>query len=185
MHDVLTTTRRFTVDEYYKMAEAGILSEDDRVELINGEIIEMSPIGIRHRNCVNNLNRILNNLLPETYIVSVQNPIRLGEREEPVPDIAVIQSEARGRDFSPADVLLLIEVADTTREYDERIKVPMYAAAGIREVWLVALQDNAIVAYRNPERGTYAEVHRYESGKTIQPQQLPIVTVEVARVLKT
>ncbi len=185
MHDVFTTTRRFTVDEYYKMAEAGILSEDDRVELINGEIIEMSPIGIRHRNCVNTLNRFLNKLLPDDFIVSVQNPVRLGDREEPVPDIAVTQSDAKRRDFVPADILLLIEVADTSYETDRYVKLPLYAKACIPEVWLVALQENAIDAFNKPKDGVYTEQYRYALGHTIQSKQLPIVVVEVAKVLGT
>ena len=129
------TRRRFTVHEYHRMAEAGILHEDDRVELIEGELIEMAAIGTRHFTCVNGLNRFLVRSVGDEAIVSVQNPVRLDEYGEPQPDLAVI----RPRDYReslpmPEDVLLLIEVSDTTLAYDRGVKLPMYARKGMREV---------------------------------------------------
>ena len=132
--------RRFTVYEYHRMGEAGILHEDDRVELIEGELVEMTAIGTRHFACVNRLNRLLVGALGDEAIVSVQNPVRLNEYNEPQPDLAVI----RPRDYrlslpGPGDVLLLVEVSDTTLAYDRSVKLPLYARAGIGVVWIVYL----------------------------------------------
>lgn len=131
---VQVARRRFTVHEYHRMAKAGILHEDDRVELIDGEPIEMAAIGTRHLTCVNVLNRSLVRSVGDEAIVSVQNPVRLYEYGEPQPDLAVI----RTRDYreslpTPEDVLLLIEVSNTTLAYDRGIKLPAYARKGIRE----------------------------------------------------
>jgi Uma2 family endonuclease len=127
--------RRFTVHDYHRMGEAGILHEDDRVELIEGELVEMTAIGTRHFSCVNRLNRLLVMHVGDDAIVSVQNPVRLNEYNEPQPDLAVI----RPRDYKeslpmPEDVLLLIEVSDSTLAYDRGVKLTLYARAGIREV---------------------------------------------------
>src|SRR5947209_15418183 len=109
--------KRFTVQEYYRMAETGVLAEDDRVELIEGEIIEMAPVGVRHATCVDRLNKLLNRLLPDELIVRVQSPIHFDDYSEPEPDISVLKP----RDYAnakehpgPGDILLLIEVSDTT-----------------------------------------------------------------------
>jgi Uma2 family endonuclease len=127
--------RRFTVHDYHRMGEAGILHEDDRVELIEGEIVEMAAIGTRHFSCVNRLNRLLVMSVGDEAVISVQNPVRLNEHTELQPDLAVI----RARDYreslpEPDDVLLLIEVSDTTLAYDRGVKLPLYAKAGITEV---------------------------------------------------
>ncbi|MEK7702599.1 MAG: Uma2 family endonuclease [Nitrospirota bacterium] len=145
--------RAFTSDEYHRMGEAGILSEDDRVELIEGEIIQMSPIGKHHASCVNRLNRILNMELGALAIISVQNPIRIGNFSEPQPDIVLLKPRT---DFyaeqapTAEDVLLLIEVADTSIEYDRTVKIPLYAAANISEVWIVNLQEGQVEVYSEP-----------------------------------
>lgn len=180
---MVVATRRITVDEYYKMAEVGILKPDERVELIDGEIIQMSPIGIRHRNCVNNLTKILNTLLPNEFIVSTQNPVRLDEDNEPVPDIAIVKANAFQKEFAPADIVLLIEVADTTYTYDRTVKLSKYAAAGISEIWIVNLIRNVIETFNIPQSDTYAQTKTFDKHDTIQPRQLSSVTVEVARVL--
>jgi Uma2 family endonuclease len=137
-HEV--TRRRFTVHDYHRMGEAGILHEDDRVELIEGEIVEMAAIGTRHFSCVNGLTRLLVRGVGDEAIVSVQNPVRLDEHNEPQPDLTVL----RVRDYReslpvPEDVLLLIEVSDTTLRYDRGVKLPLYARAGIREVCILDL----------------------------------------------
>src|ERR671938_544657 len=139
---VQVAKRCFSVDEYYRMGEAGILTEDDRVELIEGEIIEMSPIGSRHAACVNRLNTLLGRHLRQTAIVSVQNPIRLDAYSEPEPDVALLRPRADYYESghpTPADALLIVEVADTSADYDRIIKLPLYAKAGIPEAWLVDL----------------------------------------------
>ncbi len=135
------TRRRFTVHDYHRMGEAGILHEDDRVELIEGELVEMAAIGTRHLTCVNGLTRMLVRGVGDEAIVSVQNPVRLDEHSEPQPDLTVL----RMRDYReslpvPEDVLLLIEVSDTTLAYDRGVKLPLYARSGIREVWIVDLR---------------------------------------------
>ncbi len=128
------TRRRFTVHEYHRMAEAGILHEDDRVELIEGELIEMAAIGTRHFTCVNGLARFLVQNVGDEAIVSVQNPVRLDEYGEPQPDLAVIRPrDYRGSLPTPEDVMLLIEVSDTTLANDRDVKLPMYARKEIRE----------------------------------------------------
>src|SRR2546426_2118990 len=135
--------RRFTVDEYHRMAEAGIFSEDESVELLEGEIVEMTPISSRHAACVNKLTRLFTRELGERVVVSVQNPVALTETSEPQPDLALLRPRA---DFyaaghpGPEDVLLMVEVADTSATSDRAVKVPLYARAGIEEVWLIDLQ---------------------------------------------
>lgn len=147
---------RFTVDDYHHMVEAGILCEDDRVELINGEIVEMSPIGGDHVGCVNNLTRLLTNALGPYAMVSIQNPIRLGEYHEPEPDVTVIRRRPyAGKLPTPEDVLLVMEVANTSVGFDRGTKLPLYAAAGISEAWLVDIPGEAIERHTNPVGGTY------------------------------
>ena len=131
--------RLFTVDEYHRMGEAGIIHEDDRVELIDGEIIQMSAIGHRHMVCVNRANTLFIQAFGKRAVVSPQNPVRLSDWTEPQPDVVVFKPRA---DFYakkkpvPADVLFTVEVADTTLAYDRNIKLPQYAAAGIPEFGL-------------------------------------------------
>jgi len=164
------TKKLFTVDEYYRMAEAGILSPDDRVELIDGEIIEMSPFGTRHAGCVNAANGAFNAAFRGKAIVSVQNPVRLNNYTEPEPDILLLKHRSdsyRGKRVEGDDVLLVLEVATTTLAYDRDIKLPRYASAGIPEVWIADLQRNLLLVYRTPQENRYTsnltlkrDVHR-------------------------
>lgn len=160
----------FTVAEYNRMGETGILTEDDRVELVEGEIIEMSPIGRRHAACVGRLTNLLGRLLAEKAIVWVQNPIVLNDYSEPQPDVALLR---RRDDFyenslpTPDDVLLVVEVADTTVEYDRQIKVPLYARAGIAEVWIVNLVDEQIEIHAQPAGEAYQSKRVARRGETI------------------
>jgi len=178
--------RLFTVDEYYQMAEAGIFSEDDRVELIEGEIIEMSPIGSRHTACVKRLNRLLSQKLGDQAVISVQDPIRLSEFSEPGPDLALLRPRA---DFyaeahpGPGDVLLVVEVAETSAGSDRRVKVPTYARAGILEVWLIDLADETIEIYRKPSLRGYGETQRAWRGDHLSPQAFPDKQFSVDDVL--
>src|SRR5262245_57646223 len=134
--------RTFTVDEYHRMGAAGIFSEEERVELIEGEIITMSPIGTAHAACVNRLTALLIRKLGSRAIVSIQNPVRLNNRSEPQPDIVILKPRV---DFyasatpTPKDVILAIEVSDTTVRYDRSIKVPLYARTKVPEVWIARL----------------------------------------------
>jgi Uma2 family endonuclease len=172
MPDVLLEQRRITADEYHAMAEAGILGEDDRVELLDGKIIAMSPTGGSHIGCVNRLTRVLVERTSPDIIVSVQNPVRLDPHWEPEPDVALLRPGEPDAVPTADRVLLLIEVADTTLAKDRTVKVPQYARAGIPEVWLVALEDRYVEVYRRPSSDGYAEMRRYGPGETVAPSQL-------------
>ena len=148
-----TTRKRFTVDDYYRMAEAGILQPTDRVELVEGEVVEMSPIGDRHAMAVNRATMVFARGLGDKVVVSVQNAVRIDRYNEPQPDVVLIRPR---EDFygvrhpRPDDVVLLIEVADTTVRYDRNVKVPIYARSGIPEIWIVDLNKEVIHIYRGP-----------------------------------
>lgn len=160
--------RHFNVTEFYRMVEAGILSEGDQVELIDGEVIEMSPIGSRHASCVDRLNKLLNRLVSQDVIVRVQNPIVLDDYSATQPDISLLQPRD---DFyaqehpAPADVLLVIEVADSSTGFDREIKLPLYAQAMIPEVWLVNLPDDLVEIYSQPSNGSYQETQVLKHGE--------------------
>lgn len=176
--------KQFTVHEYHRMGEAGILHEDDRVELIEGEIVEMAAIGARHFTCVNSLNRLLMRAVGDESIVSVQNPVRLDERNEPQPDLAVI----RARDYReslpmPEDVLLLIEVSDTTLAYDKNVKLPLYARSGIREVWIVDLAGEMIERHTGPSGDGYRRVEKARQGESLASVVMPELALDVNAVL--
>lgn len=150
--------RHFTVADYHRMGEAGILGEDERVELIEGEIIEMTPIGSPHGGRVNQLNRCLTQAVGESAVVAVQNPVLLGEHSEPEPDLALLRPRADFyTDSHPraSDVLLLIEVADSSLQTDRDIKVPLYARHGIPEVWIVAIGERQVLRFAEPVQGAY------------------------------
>ncbi len=181
------TRHKFTVEEYHRMAEAGILSEDDRVELIEGEIVEMAPIGSRHAATVK---RLLALLLPVQVngkgILSVQDPIRLAPDSEPQPDVALLKPRpdfyASGHP-GPEDVLLLVEVAETTAGEDRAVKVPLYGRHGVPEVWLVDLSAEVVEVYREPSSAGYRQVRRVGRGEVLVPQQVPDLRVPVEAIL--
>jgi Uma2 family endonuclease len=178
--------RLFTVDEYHKMAEAGILKEDDRVELLGGEIILMSPIGEHHAGVVNRLNALLNRLLLGSAIIAVQNPISLTDDSEPEPDIAVLRFRDdyyTGSIPTSQDIIFLIEVSDTTDTLDRSVKVPRYAQAGIQEVWIANLQDRMVEVYSSPHAGIYQKVRRAQPGESLPLAGFPEIIVRVEDVL--
>jgi Uma2 family endonuclease len=178
--------RRFTVKEYYQMAQAGILSEDDRVELIEGEIIEMAPVGRRHATSVRRVIRLFSRRVGRRAIVDIQDPIHLGEHSEPQPDAVLLRPRldlyASGHP-QPEDILLLIEVADTTASYDREIKIPLYAQAGIAEVWLVDLEGDAIEVYRQPGPEGYRQVQIVRRGEALAPEALPDLMLRAEDIL--
>ncbi len=179
-------TFRLNISQYHQMNEAGILSENDKVELINGEIIEMSPIGRRHAACVDRINRLFSNILGIKVIVRVQNPIILNNLSEPKPDIALLQPRA---DFyesghpQPKDIFLLIEVADSSLEYDRDVKIPLYASSGITEVWLVDIYEQMIIVYRYPSENGYSEIQKLSRGEKMSIQAFPEVNLVVEDIL--
>jgi Uma2 family endonuclease len=169
---------RLTVDDYYRMAEVGVLSPDDRTELIEGEIIDMAPIGSVHADVVRLLTKRLLTAFGDTAELSVQLPVRLSQRSEPQPDIAVLAAKAaryRHAHPSAADVLLLIEVSDTTLRYDLKVKARLYATHGVREYWVVDLVANRVWRHRRPSGMRYSEITEITAG-TIE---LPGVVGEV------
>lgn len=179
--------RRFTVEEYYRMAEVGILGPEDRVELIEGEIVTMAPIGNPHAACVARLTHRLFRAVGERALVWPQgNPVHLPPRSVPQPDVALLRP--RPDDYSrssarPQDILLLVEVADTTYRYDRRVKLPLYARAGVAEVWIVDLQHDIVEVYRKPAPEGYASAQRVERGGSVAPAALPDAVVTVAEIL--
>lgn len=176
----------FTVADYYHLAESGVLREDDRVELLDGQVVAMTPIGPRHAGCVKYLNAVLFRALRGVATLAVQDPLHLDERSEPQPDLAVVLPRAdsyRGRHPNPRDTLLVIEVADTSAAYDREVKIPLYSRAGIPEVWLVDLEADGIEVYREPRDEGYASIRRAARGDTITPMNFPSVTLRVDDIL--
>ena len=175
-----------TVDDYYRMAEAGVLAPDARVELIEGEVVDMATIGTRHASRVNRLNHLLTAAVGKAAIVAVQNPVRLSQRSEPQPDLSVLRPRD---DFYDAahptaeDVLLLIEVSDTTSRYDREIKAPLYARHGIHELWVVDLDNRLLLVHRKPGKNGYGEVLQLAAPGKLSPQELPKVVVDLTRIL--
>ena len=151
---------RITVDEYYRMADVGLLAQDARVELIDGEIFDMAPIGSRHGGIVSRLDHRLIRAIGDRAIARVQQPLRLSRSSEPQPDLAIVRSR---EDFytrshpTASDVLLVIEVSETTLRYDQRIKAPLYARHGVPELWIIDLEHLQMHLLRSPQDETYAE----------------------------
>ncbi len=176
----------FTVAEYERMGVAGIFSEAARVELIEGEIIEMSRIGKRHAACVGRLTQRLGLLLQQEAIIWVQNPLQLNDYSQPQPDVALLKPRADFYEQSlptPADVLLVIEVADTTLEYDRQIKLPLYARALIPEVWIVNLNDERSETHAQPTGDAYHTTNHAQRGAQLQAHTIPGLRVNVANVI--
>ena len=169
--------RRFTVGEYHAMAAAGILTPQDRVELIDGYLFAMSPVGIRHAACVLRLNRLFSRAVDPQAFVNVQNPVRLSNRSEPEPDLALLvpKDAYEVRLPRPDDVLLLVEVSETTLGFDRDVKLPLYAREGIREVWIVALEEDGVYAYRGPTNEGFAQEQTLRRGEQIGVAALPDV----------
>ena len=183
--EVAATRRRFTRAEYYRMAEVGILGEDDRVELIRGEIVEMSPIGRRHRAFVNNLTQLLILRLAGRAIVSVQNPVALTDDTEPQPDLAVLRRRPvpyKEREAWAEDVLLLIEVADSSLAYDRSTKLRLYAEAGVPEYWVVDCAAETVEVYRTPGPEGYRDVSRAAGTATLALDAFPDIELTTTEI---
>ena len=177
---------RFTVDDYHRMAADGILGPDERVELIQGEVVEMTPIGSRHAAVVNQLNDMLVHAANQQAIVSVQNPLRLSMHDEPEPDLALLRPRADrySRALPDAEaVLLVVEVAESSLPYDRDTKLPLYARSGIPEVWLVDLAENVIEVYSGPAESGYRDKEPLAVGEAIEVAALDGSRLEVAEIL--
>ncbi len=177
---------RFTIDEYYHLAEAGILHEDDNVELIEGRIIDMTPIGSKHASCVKRIIELLTDRLQKRATIGVQDPIDLNEQTEPEPDITILKKRS---DFyaehhpRPEDVLLIIEVADSSINYDRSIKIPLYAKSGIQEVWLINLIENIIEVYQNPSQIGYKICKKVYKEDTISPLCFSDINIKASEIV--
>ena len=177
-----TTKKLFTVDEYYRMADVGILGPEDRVELIDGEIIEMSPIGNRHLACVNRATETFIAAFKGRAVVSPQNPLRLSNYTEPQPDLVLLEPRS---DFYASkrpvaeDALLVLEVSDTTLRYDWNVKLPHYAAAGVREVWIENLQEDLLLVCRDPSGNEYKTCLTLKRGDSVSLAVFPDVEFKV------
>jgi Uma2 family endonuclease len=177
---------RLTVDDYHRMGKAGILHEDDRVELIEGELIEMAAIGSYHLTTVNKFTKHFVVQAADRYIVSVQNPVRLSRHSEPQPDVVLLRLRADQYADGlpgPEDVLLIVEVSDTTVAADRKVKLPLYAAAGIPAAWLVNIPRRSIEVHREPRGGRYQQVTVFRTGESISPLMLPEVSIAVEDIL--
>jgi Uma2 family endonuclease len=183
---VAATRRRFTRAEYHRMAEAGILGEDDRVELIRGEIVEMSPIGSRHVAFVMNLTKLLIVRLGDRAMVSVQGPVALTYDTEPEPDLVVLRPRAsvpyKALEPWADDTVLLIEVADSSLAYDRTTKLRLYAEAGIPEYWIVDCAAEAVEVYRGPTAEGYRDLVRLTAAAVLRLQSFPDVELTLPEI---
>ena len=178
--------RPLTVAEYHRMGEAGILTEDDRVELIEGELVAMSPIGSDHSGTVNALNHLLVMAVHGRAVVAVQNPVILDDHSEPQPDFAVLRyrdDHYRRATPRPEDVVLIVEIANSSLNYDRAVKRPLYARRGIPEYWIVNVQGGEVEVCRNPVGDAYETVTRAGRGDVLEPRLLPGVTISVDTLL--
>ena len=177
---------RWAVDLYHQMIETGILGEDERVELIKGELTTMSPIGAEHSGTLKKLTEMLFDQLRKRAVISIQDPLQVDDYSEPQPDLALL---APRRDFykhslpRPADVLLVIEVADSSLAYDRAVKMALYAGAGMPEAWIINLIDRWIEVYRDPSPAGYTTLLKILPGKSIAPQSFADVVVVVDELL--
>jgi Uma2 family endonuclease len=183
---VPATHFRFSVTDYHKLVEAGVLTEDSRVELIDGEIIQMSPIGRRHASRVARLTNSFTLMLGAAVIVWPQNPIRLNDYSEPEPDLVLLKPRD---DFyeeeipSASDALLVIEIADSSLDYDRQVKAPLYARNAIPEYWLGDLNQRRLFIYTDPTSDGYASVRVAQLGETVSPLAFPDVQIPVDEIV--
>lgn len=182
-----TLRRQFTVGDYARMREAGILTEDDRVELLDGEIYLMSPLGPLHIAIVNRLNKLLMRQVGDDAILSIQNSVQLNDYSEPQPDVAILS--LRGDFYEqafarPDDILLIIEVADSSLEYDRDQKLPRYAMSNIAEVWIVDVDQRIVEQYSQPLQGQYTLLNKVLLGSTIQSRTLPNIQFTTDKIFQ-
>ena len=179
------STYRFTVDDYHRLGEAGILGEDDRVELLNGDLITMAPIGGEHRTLVDTLNLLFARYAENNrYRIGVQNPISLDPHSEPQPDIVLYDPSVLGRHPEPGEIFLVIEVADTSLNYDLGPKLEAYARAGVPEVWVIDVIRRRVLVRRQPEQGHYQREIEITPDGSVTVEAFPDITFPVASFLR-
>lgn len=174
--------KRFSVDDYYRMAEEGILSSQERVELIDGEVVVMSPIGPRHAACVTSATRELVRVVGDNGLVRPGNPVRLSTFNEPQPDFTVVRPRADLYSSShpePTDVMLVVEISDSSLAYDRGVKARLYAQWGLVEYWLADLNAERVWIYSSPKNGTYRTLEERRRGETLALSLLPACVVSV------
>lgn len=175
-NDALPPSRRFTSAEWRAIVEAGVFPEDERLELIAGEIVSMTPIGTRHAYCLALFARLLSRVLDDSYLVWTQSPITLEDGQQPQPDIAILKPRDDSYAKSlprPEDIALVIEIADSSLRLDREVKAPIYARAGIRETWIVDLAGNVVETLSEPMSGRYAHRDFIDRGGVLRPVALP------------
>jgi Uma2 family endonuclease len=179
---------RITVEDYYRMAEVGVLAPDARVELVEGEIIDMPSIGTDHASIVDRIAHVLMHAVGSRAIVRVQGPVRLNSFSEPEPDIAVLE---RRTDFyrrahpSGSETLLVVEVSDSTLRYDRDVKVPLYARHGVREAWIIDIPHNQLLCFSSPANGRYARQTAFEQLGVMPLAALPDLSIDLTGLLQT
>ena len=177
---------RISVEAFHRMGETGVLAPDARVELIDGEIFDRAPIGTHHASIVNRLTRMFVMAAGERAIVQVQGPVRMGEHSEPEPDLTLLRPRADYyREIAPgaADVLLIVEVSDSTQRYDRRVKVPLYARHGVPEVWVIDLENRLVHFHRRPSGEAYADMSASERPGVTPVAALAGVAIDLAGLL--
>lgn len=175
---------RWSVAEFHQMAATGLLDETDRVELIDGEMIDKAPIGSKHAFRVDSISRALQLAAGKEVLVRVQNPILLGEHSEPQPDIAVVKDKNYAESHPTAeDVLLIVEVSDTTLAYDRDVKLGLYARHGIPEVWLLDINAGELTVYREPAEGQYRLIRKPTAAEAVSPTLMPGVALRLTEVM--
>ena len=176
---------RFSVDEYYKMIELGMLKDYEKAEIIDGELIQQMTIGDKHASVVNILNRFFIKNVSDSILVSVQNPLRISDYNEPEPDIVLsdLTKYDGKRHPRPEEVILVVEVSDATLKYDRDVKLPLYAESGIKEVWIINLKKNIVEIHQNPFNDIYQTVKIYKSGETIDLPSFPDLKLKVDEIL--
>jgi Uma2 family endonuclease len=173
---------KLSVHKYEQMVASGILGENDRVELIRGELLDKMPVGDAHVEVVNRLGRTFSKLLDESVTVSIQNPLVLAD-SEPEPDVALYTRRMPGK-ARASDVHLVIEVSDSSLDFDRTVKLPLYAEAGIRDFWIVNLIDNQVEVYRQPQLdGTFSSVETLHRGSVVGPLDFPQIQLQIDQLL--
>jgi Uma2 family endonuclease len=178
-------TRKFTIEQYHQMAQSNIFQPEEKLELIQGEILKMSPVGLRHAKTVKFLNHLLTYQLHNQAIIGVQDPIQLGDLSEPQPDLSVLRMRADFYELEAPksqDIYWLIEVSDSTIKYDRETKIPVYAESNIQEVWLVNLNENNLEVYRKPENNRYQSFQKLTSSQVISPLAFPNLIINLSDI---
>lgn len=186
MSTMSPVTYKFSVETYHRMGEAEIFSPEQRLELIHGEIISMSPIGLKHAITVNRINQVFTGLFGKQVIVAIQNPLGLSDESEPQPDFVLYKARDdfyENKAPESEDVYLLIEVSDSTLRFDRQVKLPLYASNNIAEVWIANLRDKQLEVYRDPTPSGYQQQLILKDAETVSPQSFPDVAIAIKELL--